>query len=149
MKTLICTVGLPRSGKTTWARKQGIPIVSPDAIRLAITDRAFVPRAEPIVWATAQTMVRALFIAGHNRVILDATNNTRKRRDVWISNEWSTCWKVIYEDVETCALRAVKTDREDIIPIIEKMAEEHERLHDDELENTWVDDDTIERLGKT
>src|SRR5690554_6874569 len=31
---LICTVGLPRSGKTTWARKQSYPIVNPDSIRL-------------------------------------------------------------------------------------------------------------------
>ena len=32
---LIVMVGLPRSGKTTWARKQGYPIVNPDSIRLA------------------------------------------------------------------------------------------------------------------
>jgi len=36
MKILILTVGLPRSGKSTWAAKKGFPIVSPDAIRLAM-----------------------------------------------------------------------------------------------------------------
>ena len=29
---LLATVGLPRSGKSTWAKEQGFPIVSPDAI---------------------------------------------------------------------------------------------------------------------
>ncbi len=33
MNRLILTVGLPRSGKTTWALEQGWPIVNPDSIR--------------------------------------------------------------------------------------------------------------------
>ena len=84
-KTLIAMVGLPRSGKSTWAKKAGHPIVSPDAIRLALHGQRFISEAEPFVWAIAKAMVRALFLAGHSAVILDATNNTRKRRDEWKS----------------------------------------------------------------
>ena len=40
-----------RSGKTTWARQQGVPIVNRDAIRLALHGQRFEPRAESVVWA--------------------------------------------------------------------------------------------------
>lgn len=89
-KALICLVGLPRSGKSTWAKSQAWPIVNPDAVRLAIHGQRFITEAEPFVWATVRAMVKALFLAGHNIVILDATNTTRKRRDEWLSNEWVT-----------------------------------------------------------
>ncbi|HDZ36844.1 MAG TPA: hypothetical protein ENH62_00895 [Marinobacter sp.] len=130
---LIGTVGLPRSGKSTFAQAHGGPIVCPDAIRLALHGQRFAPEAEPHVWAIAKTMVRALFHAGHKVVILDATNNTRKRRDAWIDGQWTTIWKVIEADVDTCVIRAYRSDRQDIIPIIEKMAAEHEPLQDDEV----------------
>lgn len=132
-KTLICTVGLPRSGKTTWARKQNLPIVSPDAIRLALHGQRFIAEAEPYVWAIAKTMVRALFLAGHSFVILDATNNTRKRRDEWQSKEWTTCFKVINTPSRICLERARAEGDEYIVPVIERMVAEHETLHADEL----------------
>ena len=77
-ETLILTVGLPRSGKSIWAKKQGIPIVNPDSIRLALHGKAFILEAEDFVWTIAYTMARALFLAGHETVIIDATNITKK-----------------------------------------------------------------------
>jgi predicted kinase len=129
-KILICTVGLPRSGKTTWARRQAYPVVNPDAIRLAIHGQAFVSRAEPLVWATAKYMVRALFLAGHDRVILDATNTTRKRRDEWRTDEWATFFKYIGTSHEECYERA--GEGSDLIPVITRMALNFEPLGDDE-----------------
>jgi predicted kinase len=84
---LILTVGLPRSGKTTWARAQGVPVASPDAISRALHGQRFIGVAEPFVWAIAKLMVRALFLAGHPTVIVDATNTTQKRRDEWKSDD--------------------------------------------------------------
>ena len=55
--TLLCADCRPprqrpmRSGKTTWARQQGVPIVNPDAIRPALHGQRFEPRAESVVWA--------------------------------------------------------------------------------------------------
>lgn len=121
MKTLILTVGLPRSGKSTWAKQQGFPIVCPDAIRLAIHERNYIQSAEPYVWAIAKTMVQALFIAGHDIVILDATNNTRERRDAWLSDNWEVRYKYFCAPKEECIRRAKESGREDIIPIIERM----------------------------
>lgn len=133
-KTLICTVGFPRSGKTTWAQSQAYPIVCPDAIRLAIHGQRFIAEAEPFVWAVAKTMVRALFRAGHSIVVLDACNNTRKRRDEWRSKEWDVVFKVIPEDASTCMERAQSEGREDLFAIIGRMAVEHEPLEGDEIE---------------
>lgn len=124
MKTLYLTVGLPRSGKSTWARKQGVPIVNPDSIRLAIHGQPFYAPAEPLVWATAKTMVRALFLAGHNNVILDATNVTKTRRDQWNSTEWACRYILFAVDEETCIKRAV--DNPELIQVIQRMMTEFE-----------------------
>ncbi len=132
MSTLICTVGLPYSGKTYWAKQRGLPIVSPDAIRLALHAQRFEKRAEPMVWSIAEIMVRALFLAGNDRVILDATNNTRKRRERWKSDEWSTEYFVIGTSKEVCLRRAEEADDPVIPDVIERMAQEHEPIQEDE-----------------
>lgn len=131
-KSLVCTVGLPRSGKTTWARSQPFPIVCPDAIRLALHGKRFIDLAEPFVWATAKVMVRALFGAGHDVVILDATNTTRKRRDEWRSDEWGLYFKDVPTGAITCTARALAEKDEEILPVIERMAGQFEPLADDE-----------------
>ncbi len=131
---LILTVGLPRSGKSTWARSTGYPIVSPDAIRLAIHGQAFVDLAEPFVWATAKAMVRALFLAGHTTVILDATNTTRKRRDDWKSSAWVRDYATFDESPAVCKARATQTHREELIEVIDRMHEQFEPIKTDEIE---------------
>jgi len=133
-KTLIATVGLPRSGKSTWARQQNVPIVNPDSIRIALHGQRFAASAEPFVWAIAKTMVRALFLAGTDTVILDSTCNTRKRRDEWQSPQWSTRFKVFDASEALCIRRALNEKDDEIIPIIKKMAVELETLGVDEIE---------------
>lgn len=132
-RVLIATVGLPRSGKTIWAQSQAHPIVSPDAIRYAIHGQRYIAEAEPFVWATAKAMVRALFFAGHKTVIVDATNNTRKRRDEWRDDaQWGLYFKVIPTQPQVCIERARSIEDEKIIPVIERMALERQPLQDDE-----------------
>jgi predicted kinase len=132
-KVLICTVGLPRSGKSTWARTQAYPIVCPDEIRTALHGHRFIAEAEPFVWAIATVMVRSLFASGHKFVILDACNTTRKRRDPWQSKEWATRFKHIETSADDCEIRAAKEQDLDIVSIINRMAENFEPLGEDEL----------------
>lgn len=130
MKKIILTVGLPRSGKSTWAKKQGFPIVNPDSIRLALHGKRFEPLAEDFVWATAYVMARSLILAGHDTIIVDATNNTKKRRETWI-NKFNDCeikFKLIDTSKEICIRRAMQENDVVIIPIIEKMANEFEPI---------------------
>lgn len=132
-KQLILTVGVPRSGKSTWSRESGFPMVNPDSIRLAMHGQAFISEREPEVWYIARMMVKSLFIAGHRIVVLDATNVTRSRRAEWMSNEWETAFKLFTTDKETCIERAIVGGREDLVPVIERMAAQFEPLGVDEL----------------
>lgn len=132
MKTLIMTVGLPRSGKSTWAKDQNLPIVSPDAIRLALHGERWNALAEPFVWAIAKVMVRALFIAGHDTIILDSTALTKARRKEWESKSWIRKYIEFNTPKDVCIERARETNQEDLIPVIEKMDTDREPITDDE-----------------
>lgn len=119
--TLHVLIGLPRSGKSTYAKTTGHPVVNPDSIRLALHGQAFVPQAEPFVWAIAHKMVEALFLAGHTDVVLDATNTTPKRRREW-DGQWAC--KYIYFDTpqELCIERAKADGKAYLVLVIERMA---------------------------
>jgi predicted kinase len=120
--TLVLTVGLPRSGKSTWARDMDYPIVCPDEIRLALHGKVFIKEAEPYVWAIAHTMVKALFGSRHSHVILDATNLSWGRRDEWRSEDWHRVAKTFRASTKECIKRAERTGRTDLIPVIGRMA---------------------------
>jgi predicted kinase len=131
-RILICTMGLPRSGKSTWAREQGIPIVSPDAIRLELYGQPFWVPGEKMVWAIADLMVRSLFSAGHTRVILDATNFKLSLREKWYSPDWITVFKHIDTDYVECMRRAIAEGRDDLYKVIRYMYLNFEPLEVDE-----------------
>ena len=133
MKTLICTMGFPSSGKSTWVRDQKVPIVNPDAIRLAIHGQRFWAPAEKQVWATADLMVKALFNAGHDTVIMDATNTTRKQRDQWQSTEWETVFHHVDTSQAICVGRALYDQMPDLVDVIQRMADTFEPLEEDEV----------------
>jgi predicted kinase len=134
MKLLYLTVGLPYSGKSTWARESDLPIVSPDAIRVALHGQRFISSAEPVVWATARLMVAALFEAGHDLVVLDATNTTRQRRAEWRDPRWVRVFVELAAPPDLCIQRAEARDDTQIIPVIKRMAEAFEPPSQDELD---------------
>lgn len=132
--TLLCTYGLPRSGKSTWAKSTGHPIVSLDALRWALTGRRWYAPMEHQVWAIARTMVRALFLAGHKTVVLDSTSSTRKQRDQFRSDEmvmWDCEYIQMITSSSVCKKRAKLTYPE-LVPIIDYMAARWEAIEDDE-----------------
>lgn len=126
MNKLTLMVGLPRSGKSTLCKRMGIPIVNPDSIRIAIHGQRFIGSAEPMVWAVAKYMVVALFEAGHEHVVLDATNTTIQRRNEWADKRWTREFFIVGPGKEVCISRAAALEDAYIIPIIEKMAEQYE-----------------------
>lgn len=135
-KIVLLLKGLPRSGKSTMAQKlakyNGWPIINPDSFRLALHGQVYYGPAEPMVWANVKVAVRALLLAGHTHVVVDATNMKKHRRDDWRRENWRV---VVYElktDMETCLKRAEEAGRDDLIPVIERMESEHEPLESDE-----------------
>ncbi len=132
MPNLIMMMGLPRSGKSTKAReiskKHSAPIVCPDSIRLALTGQRFYKDAEPTVWATAKLMVRSLFLSGHEKVILDATNTTHKGRLDWRSPEWVVYVCEVKTSVTLCVQRAIQAGQYDLISVIDRMQESYDYL---------------------
>jgi predicted kinase len=130
-KHLICNVGLPRSGKTTWSKSMLLPIVNKDAIRLALHGQRYIQESEGWVHQMALTMIKSLFLAGHDTVILDATNITKKRRDDWLSDDWDTHFKLFNTSKEVCIERAMETFDYVIIPVIERMSDQWEKEKND------------------
>jgi len=141
-RKLILTVGLPRSGKTTWALRQGCPVVSGDAIREAIFGKLWWPPGEHQVMMTARTMVRALFLVGHNTVIFDSINVTRQARRFWLPTA-DCLWTIDYMSINTvpsiCKERAIASDQAYLIPVIKNAVYKFETPETDNF-GDWVKD---------
>jgi predicted kinase len=136
MKTLHVMVGLPRSGKTTWLANtlmRRYPVVSGDAIRLALHGKRFLPAAEYMVSMFMNYMIRALFIAGHENVVVDECAVTEALRKKRISRFWLTVFHVMNTPPLVCKNRAIKEKDQEILPVIDRMAGEWEDPTSDNL----------------
>jgi predicted kinase len=84
---LIIMCGLPRSGKSTWIKKnkkKNEIVVSKDVIRRTIFGHQYHENAEMFVWAVAESLARLLLMQGSS-VIIDETNISRRIRAKWIN----------------------------------------------------------------
>ena len=75
-----------------------------------------------MVTAIEDCMVKALFLAGHKTVIVDATHTTYGRRERWRLPAWELDYKIFTTHQDICKNRAIMDGRGDLIPIIEHMA---------------------------
>jgi predicted kinase len=138
MKKLVCLVGLPRSGKTTHAtylrKVHGAAVVNPDSFRLALHGRRYCQEAESFVWAAVWLAVRALFLAGHDLIVLDATNVSRKRRAACKAADglWVVEYHVLPATADECLAVASREGDEEIVPVIERMAGSFEPVSPEE-----------------
>ena len=128
MKTLLLTIGLPRSGKSTWAIEKGYPIVNRDSIRFAIGGSIRYFEEEERVSEIEKIMVISLFKAGHDHVIIDATHLKEKYRQEWEQKiPYFPCIKIEYvrfnTSLEECIERAIKScpEEKDFPSIIREM----------------------------
>jgi len=138
-KTVILTVGLPRAGKTTWARRQPYPVVSIDAARIVIAGK-HEPDSVEQEWVHyfVGCFVRVLLLSC-DTVVIDGMFHTAERRRQWQSNQWTTWFKVIDTPAVACLSRAQVTDDVNVSWIIERIADEFEPLNDDETKRMWDD----------
>ena len=82
---LVLLVGAPGSGKTTWARRNGVGAVhvSQDGLIDAITPDGFEHIYRPVYAAAEEAVARAALCQGQT-VIVDRTNRTRHHRERWL-----------------------------------------------------------------
>ncbi|MBC8166342.1 MAG: ATP-binding protein [Bryobacteraceae bacterium] len=77
-------VGLPGSGKSTWAEQQGTAVISTDQIRFLLSDDAANQLIHGPVFATGRFLLRKRLGLRRPVTYIDATNATRHERRTWI-----------------------------------------------------------------
>lgn len=122
---LYATIGLPYSGKSTLCSEyymhNGYVVICPDNFREAIHGQRFIEEAESFVWASVYAAVDALLLT-HHKVIVDACNISKKRREPW--EKRGAIFILMGETEETCINRAAEENDSTIIPVIRRMAGE-------------------------
>jgi predicted kinase len=132
MKTIKILCGLPRCGKSTWVKNNitNEVIISADDLRYIVYNQRFWNDGEPLMWSIRTMMLKYLMQQGMD-IIIDETNTTKMRRKPIITLAKQYGYKIIGNTVEgyapnDCCDRARAEGREDLIPIIIRMAEQFE-----------------------
>jgi len=122
------TVGLPRSGKSTWIEnhKAGNVVISNDWIRENILGNQYHKASNAIVWTIVDASLRILLSQGKN-VILDGANYTKGVRKFFvdIAKEYDAGIKMVVfrTPLANCIYRNSKNPK---LPesVLRKMSEE-------------------------
>jgi predicted kinase len=92
MVRIVILVGLPGSGKSTWAAQQGWNALSSDAIRIALADDISNQSIHGRVFATLRYLLRQRLAIGRPVTCIDATHLTRAERKPYIEiARWHRC----------------------------------------------------------
>lgn len=81
---LVVLVGLPASGKSTWARERGSAVISSDEIRWLLSDDATNQSIHSRVFATVRYLVRQRLELRRPVTYIDATNPTVHERRAYL-----------------------------------------------------------------
>ncbi|EAY30943.1 hypothetical protein [Microscilla marina] len=100
LPTLYCTVGLPFSGKKSWATCQGLPVVSLAANEAIIDGGGKATQktkttTDPL--AFTRQLIECLFAAGNQVVILLAENLSEKERQHWKNPD---AWQTVFREFQ-------------------------------------------------
>lgn len=128
---LIGLVGLPKSGKTTYAKTLGFPIVSLRAIRETLHIRSYAPESEDLICSMARIFIKSLFLSGSDTVIVDATNVRHKHRRNWYFTgiDYIREWHIFPINME---LALSRTNDPELKRSIERMFAEYDPVTENE-----------------
>ena len=131
---LIVMRGLPKSGKSTkakdLARLYGCPVVSRDAMRLAVHGTRFLEDLEGEVKEAAGLALKCLAFGGNDVIVVDECHPLKDRTVQWLTSlfdGYDKKVKLYWEEISTsrkvCIERALKDKQEDLVPVINSMAD--------------------------
>lgn len=113
--TVVLTIGLPGSGKTSWFRRRAITPLSSDLLRMMLFDDISEQRYQDLVFSTLRYLLRARMIARMPWNYVDATNLSPRERRGWIKMAQEFGYEVhaVFFDVpvEVCAERNLRRGR--------------------------------------
>ncbi len=135
---LFFTIGLQRSGKSTyctkWAQHLEMPgdgysraIVCADSIRLAHHGKRYLSKPEPFIFMFDTLMIKSLLERGHD-VIADETATTERSIRRILEIDIDATHIVIDTPKAICIERAYNTNQPDLVPVIARCSEQFERL---------------------
>lgn len=117
LPTLYCTIGLPFSGKATWAACQGLPVVSLAANEAVMNNSSSSSgtnnkttqkgKAAPDPLAFTKQLIECLFAAGNKVVILLAENLTEQERQYW-QDETDASWQTVFREFQISEKEALR-----------------------------------------
>lgn len=120
---LLVLVGLPGSGKSTWAKQQGLPTISSDAVRELLADDVTDQTIHRQVFQTVRFLVRQRLAIGRPVTCVDATHLTPRERRPYFRIRGCRVEAVFFDvPVELCQQRNAARQR--VVPpdVIERMA---------------------------
>ncbi len=133
MGRLSFTIGLPRGGKSTFCRtwlnefdddkpSRKRVVLSGDDFRYAVYDQRFSAVGEELVRGCLITAARALYRAGYH-VMIDETNTTPYHIRQILSIDPNAIAIYFTTPVQTCIVRAIDCNQQDLIDPIKRMYE--------------------------
>jgi predicted kinase len=128
MATIIVLVGFPGSGKSAYAERLKLPVISSDHLRSLLADDATDQSIHSMVFATVRFLLRKRLEARRPLTCIDATHLTpRERRPYFkIAERYQCQIEAVFFDLplEICKERNRRRDR--VVPeeAIERMADQ-------------------------